>query len=401
MAGIYSRSIASSQMISLKVAVLILVMFFSESVGAMYYAAPLSIADWEINRTNSSCQLVHNIPSYGIADFSHYSGDQLRFSIRKKNLKIEATKASLTIKVPSWKHQSIPLKDYIVNLDHDENNLNQPRLSVFGETAENMLGALSQGLSPTFIYNESDHSLETRVAVSSVNFAKKYRQFSDCRKNFFPFGFKALLEKNIFFKTASKALTPDVSMQLQNTAKYIKEIAGTQIVIISETEIAGRADKLWFSKRANMLVSKLKKLGIAKNKITIKRRLDDLVANNKVVQLKVFGPDALKTIHYRKGNTRLTRTEKKRLEVLIQYAQEFLPDSKLIIRSHTDSKGSRSSNLKISRRRGNVVKDYLVSKGMEKSKVLVKAYGESKPVRINRFETGRSANRRVNMDFTS
>lgn len=388
-------------MTSFKVALLVLVIFFSGSVNAGYYVAPIYTADWDIKIANSSCQLIHKIPSYGIADFSHYSGDQLRFSIRKKNLKIEATKASLTIKVPPWKHQSIPLIDYIVNLDHDENNLNQPRLSVFGETAENMLGALSQGLSPTFIYTGSDYSLETRVAVSSVNFAKKYRQFADCRKNFFPFGFKTLLEKNIFFKTGSKVLTPNVSKQLENTAKYIKEIAGTQVVIMSKTEIAGRADKLWFTKRANMLVSKLKKMGVTKNKITIKRRSDALVTSNKVVQLKIFGPDALKTIHYRKGNTRLTWTEKKRLEVLIQYAKEFLPDSKLIIRSHTDSKGSRASNFKISRRRGNVVKDYLVSKGMEKSKVLVKAYGESKPVRINRFETGRSANRRVNMNFTS
>ncbi len=375
-------------------------MFFSGTVKAGYYAAPLSSADWKINKGNSFCQLVQEIPSYGIADFSQYSGDRLRFSIRKNNLKIEVDKASLTIKAPPWKHQFIPLKDYLVNLDHDTNNLNQPRLSVFGETAENMLGALSKGLSPMFIYSGSKSHSETNVAVSSINFSKKYNQFAECRKDFFPFGYKALLEKNIFFKTGSKALNPEIIMQLRNTAKYIKDIKGTQIVVISETEIAGKADNLWFSKRANTLVSKLKKMGVAKNKITIKRRSDTLDINNKVVQLRIFGPDALKTIYYRKGNTKLTRTEKKRLEVLIEYVKEFLPGSKLVIKSHTDSKGSRANNLKVSRRRGNVVKDYLVSKGMDKNKVLVKAYGESKPVRINRFESGRAQNRRVNIGFT-
>jgi len=381
----------------LKVAVFLII--FSQTVKAGYFIAPVSSADWEINIKNSSCQLVQKIPSYGIADFSQQSGDQLRFSIRKNNLKSDVSKASLTIKAPAWKHQAIPIKDYLVNLDFDEKNLGHPQLSVFGETAENMLNALSNGLSPTFIYTEFEHYSETRVAVSSINFAKNFKQFSDCRKNFFPVGFKALLEKNIFFKMGSNALNSSVLRQLKNTAKYIKDIQGTQVVIVSETEIAGKADKLWFSKRANRLVSKLKKMGVAKNKITIKSKLGTQDINNKVVQLKIFGPDALKTIYYRKGNIQLTRTEKKRLEVLIQYAKEFLPDSKLIIKSHTDSKGSRSKNLKISRRRGNVVKDYLVRKGMEKSKVLVKAYGESKPVRINRFESGRAQNRRVNISF--
>lgn len=387
-------------MTKLKIAVFIVIFIFSSSVHAGYYTAPLSSANWEINTGNSYCQLVQKIPSYGIADFSLYSGEELRFSIKQDNLKFEAVKASLTVKSPSWKHQSIPLKDYLVNLDYDENSLNHPRLSVFGETAENMLGALSKGLSPTFIYTGSSLYSETSVAISSINFAKKYKQFADCRKDFFPFGFKALLEKEIFFKTASKALNPDVLKQLENTAKYIKEIDGAQVVIASETEIAGNADNLWFSKRANALVSKLKKMGVAKRKIAIKRRSDTLKINNKVVHLKIFGPDGLKTIYYRKGNTKLTRTEKKRLEILIQYTKEFLPDSKLVIKSHTDSKGSRASNLKISRRRGNVIKNYLISKGMDKNKVQVKAYGESKPVRINRFETGRAQNRRVNISFT-
>jgi len=387
-------------MTSLKVAILVLVMFFSRLVNAGFYTAPLSSADWKINVANSSCQLVQKIPSYGIADFSHQSGDQLRFSIRKNNLKIDVSKASLTIKAPAWKHQSIPIKDYLVNLDFDEKRLGHPRLSVFGEAAENMLNALSNGLSPTFIYTESEHYSETRVAVSSINFAKNYKQFSDCRKDFFPLGFKALLEKNIFFKMGSSVLNPSVLTQLKNTAKYIKDIRGSQVVILSKTEIAGKVDKRWFSKRANMLVSKLKKMGVAKNKISIKRRADDLNSGKKIVHLKVFGPDALKTIYYRKGNTQLTRTEKKRLEVLIQYAKNYLPDNKLIIRSHTDSKGARASNLAISRRRGNMVRNYLVSKGMDKNKVLVKAYGESKPVRINRFESGRAQNRRVNISFS-
>ena len=161
----------------------------------------------------------------------------------------------------------------------------------------------------------------------------------------------------------------------------------------------GDRDKKWFSSRAKTIIKTLKSYGINKNKVSISKGTHTALASNNVIQLNVFGPDSLSTIYYRKGNTQLTRTEKKRLEVLIQYAKEFLPDSKLIIRSHTDSKGSRANNFKVSRRRGKVVKDYLVSKGMEKRRVVVKGYGESKPASINRFESGRSQNRRVNISF--
>ncbi len=377
-----------------------LLILLSGAVQAGYYVAPLSSANWEISAGQSSCQLIHHIPSYGMADFSQVSGEQLRFSIKQSQIKFEVENASLTIKNSPWNHQSIPIQDYSVNLDYDEKSLNHPRLSVFGETAENMLNALSKGFFPTFVYTGDKVGFATNVAVSSVNFIEKYKQFSNCRKDFFPFGFKTLLEKDIFFKAGSKALSPNVLNQLENTAKYIKEIKGSQIAIVSETEIAGNADKRWFVKRANMLVGKLKKMGVANNKVAIKRKSEIFSLNNKVVQLKIFGPDALRRIYYRKGNTQLTQTEKKRLEVLIQYAKEYMPESKLVIRSHTDSKGSRASNFKISQKRGEVIKKYLISKGMDGSKVRVKAYGETKPERINRFESGRAQNRRVNIDFT-
>jgi len=378
----------------------VLLILFSGVVQAGYYVAPLSSANWEMSAGQSSCQLIHHIPSYGMADFSQVSGEQLRFSIKQRQLKFEIENASLTIKNSPWNHQFIPVKDYSVNLDYDEKSLNHPRLSVFGETAENMLNALSKGFFPTFVYTGGKVGFATNVAVSSVNFIEKYKQFSNCRQDFFPFGFKTLLEKDIFFKAGGKALSPNVLNQLKNTAKYIKEIKGSQIAIVSETEIAGNADKRWFLKRANMLTEKLKKMGVAKNKVAIKRKSEALALDNKVVQLKIFGPDALKRIYYRKGNTQLTQTEKKRLDVLIQYAKEYMPKSKLVIRSHTDSKGSRISNFKISQKRGEVIKNYLISKGMDRSKVRVKAYGETKPERINRFESGRAQNRRVSIDFT-
>lgn len=366
------------------------------------FSTPLHKVDWELNQGQSYCQLTQNIPLYGVTNFMHQSGELLRFSIKESRFKPAIIKASLTVENSSWSRQSKSGREYLVNLDNTIDIQNHPRLSVYGETAENMLDALLKGLSPTFNYlrnSANGYPEATSVTVSSVNFLDKYNQFSDCRKNFLPHGFKDSLEKSIFFKPRSQTLNAEVLQQLRDTVRFVNQIKGAKIEIISDTEIAGKQDKKWFLKRATKIIAKLHQFGLAKSKVSIKRKSNNTIKNNNAIQLSVFGPDALKIIYYRKGNVNLTETEKKRLVVLADYAAKFLPNSQIVIRSHTDSKGSRTKNLKVSKKRGNVIKQYLVSIGVDEKKVKVKAYGESKPVRINRFETGRAENRRVNIDF--
>lgn len=382
--------------------VIIFIFFLCSVAHADYYSAPLTSANWKISIDQSSCQLTQDIPFYGKANFTHHSGKALQLSIKESRYKPNIVKASLIIKTPPWTHQSSSPSDYLVTLNNVSNGQFYPQLSVQGEIAEYMLDALSNGLSPTFVYTRaSTNGIEpkTKVALSSINFTEKYKQFISCRKDFLPVDFKSLLEKSIFYHAGNNQLSSSTLQQLRSTKKFVQHIKGAKVIIASNTSIAGKQDKKWFLKRANSLASKLKKIGVPKEKITISNNPATQSSNDNTIQLSLFGPDALKTIYYRKGNTKLTLTEKKRLDVLAYYAEKFLPHKKLIIRSHTDSKGSKANNLKLSQKRGDVVRQYLVSQGMDENKVIVKAYGESKPVRINRFESGRSRNRRVDIGF--
>ena len=382
-----------------------LLFFFlaGSSCYADYYSTPFHKGDWELNEGSSYCQLKQDIPLYGRADFVHQSGELLRFSIRENRFKPEIVKASLSVDVSPWIHDSIRENDHLVYLDLTAaDRRHYPRLSVYGDTAEIMLDALSQGMYPTFTYVRSDVGgllSETSVAVSSINFLKTYDQFVKCRKDFLPSWFKTVLEKSLFFRSGSKVLSRRVFNQLKDTVRYLKEVKNTQVVIVSDTAVAGSRDKRWFFKRANIISEKLNKLGVAKNKITIKSGVHTASTDAKTIKLSVFGPDSLKSIYYRKGNTRLTQNEKQRLELLVHYAEIFLPASQLIIKSHTDSKGSRANNRRVSQKRGDEIKRYLVSKGMDENKVKVRAYGESKPIKSNRFPKGRSQNRRAIIDF--
>ncbi len=65
---------------------------------------------------------------------------------------------------------------------------------------------------------------------------------------------------------------------------------------------------------------------------------------------------------------------------------------------HTDSKGTDASNQKLSVRRAEAVKAYLVSKGIEKNRVYTEGKGSKQPVADNKTVEGRAKNNRVEIE---
>jgi OOP family OmpA-OmpF porin len=70
----------------------------------------------------------------------------------------------------------------------------------------------------------------------------------------------------------------------------------------------------------------------------------------------------------------------------------------IIAVGHTDSVGTDAYNQKLSVRRSEAVKAYLVSKGVEKNRVYTEGKGEKQPVADNKTSEGRAKNRRVEIE---
>lgn len=70
----------------------------------------------------------------------------------------------------------------------------------------------------------------------------------------------------------------------------------------------------------------------------------------------------------------------------------------IIAIGHTDSIGSDQYNQKLSMRRAQSVKDYMVSKGIQANRIYTEGKGEKQPVAPNTTKEGRQKNRRVEVE---
>jgi outer membrane protein OmpA-like peptidoglycan-associated protein len=65
------------------------------------------------------------------------------------------------------------------------------------------------------------------------------------------------------------------------------------------------------------------------------------------------------------------------------------------VEGHTDNQGTEAINSKLSTRRANAVRDYLISHGVAVAAITATGFGASRPVGDNRTAEGRAMNRRV------
>jgi outer membrane protein OmpA-like peptidoglycan-associated protein len=100
-------------------------------------------------------------------------------------------------------------------------------------------------------------------------------------------------------------------------------------------------------------------------------------------------------LNYQFGSDKLTKASQKRMNMIVEY---LALDSKLdlvLIDGYSDSYGGRNTNLKMSQRRANKVRELIVSSGIDASRIEANGYGEKRHVASNETIIGRSKNRRV------
>ena len=73
------------------------------------------------------------------------------------------------------------------------------------------------------------------------------------------------------------------------------------------------------------------------------------------------------------------------------------PDLKVLVAGHTDDVGETASNLQLSQKRAEAVRQYFIEQGVDPDQVEARGFGESEPVADNTSRGGREKNRRVEL----
>ncbi len=84
-------------------------------------------------------------------------------------------------------------------------------------------------------------------------------------------------------------------------------------------------------------------------------------------------------IHFDYSLWYLRRESRERLEVVLEVMGKN-PNMTIEIGSHTDIRGNANYNKDLSQKRADTVKKYLISKGIDKNRVIAIGYGESEPI---------------------
>jgi outer membrane protein OmpA-like peptidoglycan-associated protein len=102
----------------------------------------------------------------------------------------------------------------------------------------------------------------------------------------------------------------------------------------------------------------------------------------------------LQGINFRSGNATLTKDSEDMLEQAYA-ALVANPTINVEIAGYTDNAGARMSNEKLSQRRAEAVKAWMVAKGVSASRLTATGYGMRDPIDTNATAEGRSRNRRI------
>ena len=104
----------------------------------------------------------------------------------------------------------------------------------------------------------------------------------------------------------------------------------------------------------------------------------------------------LEGVNFASGKADLTPEAREVLDRVVTSLAAY-PEIRVEVAGHTDNKGSRALNTRLSQKRADAVKNYLAGAGISPERLVAKGYGPDKPIATNDTEEGRAQNRRTEL----
>ena len=192
--------------------------------------------------------------------------------------------------------------------------------------------------------------------------------------------------------------------QLATILPILKSVPNASMLIEGDTITVNTSDVLALDRLIADLKAAAPAMRVqAERPLDLKNEIESsLFAANNAIKNLGDNPDprdvaralSIQVINFSVDDATLPEVNKELLDRAAKIISE-VPNIKLMIVGHTDGQASDDYNNKLSLARAESVKQYLVSKGVDASKLMTKGMGESEPVADNSTEQGRFRNRRI------
>ncbi len=210
---------------------------------------------------------------------------------------------------------------------------------------------------------------------------------------YFPLYEEARPKKVLFMKGELR----DMDGTVIQGAKF--ELRDLQTNETTEIEVDSNSGKYVFAKTIeNDMMLSIQKQGFFYESQYISKEdsifMRPVMMDFKMNSLKIGESFIARNILFSIDSYELTEKAIKELNNLLELL-EFNPTLKIAINGYTDNVGNDASNLTLSDNRARIVYEWLISNGIEKSRLNYKGYGETEPMKSNDSEEGRQQNRRT------
>ena len=197
------------------------------------------------------------------------------------------------------------------------------------------------------------------------------------------------------FNAESGQSKPSALQILRNYESAAKKIGG-ETVFLSAGEVTG-VFKL-IKTNAEVWV-KVETVGNDNNDfyeltiLEIEAMKQEITSNDILTALNIDGHIAL-YINFEIGKWDIKPESQKIIDQIVEMLKSN-PTLKISIEGHTDNVGNSQSNQTLSENRSKAVMTRIASKGIDKSRLSSKGWGQTKPLNDNKTEEGKAKNRRV------
>ncbi|MFO8140654.1 MAG: OmpA family protein [Marinobacter sp.] len=245
---------------------------FAVPLLAASYGAGVENSQWYLSESVFECSLVHDVPGYGRAVFSHRAGEKLSFFLESEVPVMRPGRGQLVVEAPSWRPGVAPRPIGAVTVS------DRPRAVTLGDREATLVAqGLLQGMRPTVTRAAWYDDRPIRVHLSNVNFSGPYSGYRQCVTGLLPVNYDQIRRSRVPFVSGSTGLSDADRQLLDNIVTYVRADSTVERVFVDghSDSVGSRIDNRALSEeRANVVADYLRSQGMSEELLIVRAQGD-------------------------------------------------------------------------------------------------------------------------------